>query len=276
MQRKGSRAACGLVLAAAVAGFASGARGDGLSFGQPSQNATAQDDLNSVSNNAAGFVSNSASTMDGDGFQGFASVDVEQSVSFDAPSRTLAASAQVSVSATGPAFGGDFSASGQASYSVPFTLSGPQDVIFADSGGESTLSGPNDLNLNPGPAFLQAGDYTLAGSELALATGSDGATSQRNNSFDASVKFILPGDVNQDGSVNFADLLALAQHYGQSNATLADGDINLDGSVGFADLLLLAQNYGQAAGQPALAAVPEPTALGILALAPALLRRRRR
>ena len=47
--------------------------------------------------------------------------------------------------------------------------------------------------------------------------------------------------------MNFADLLALAQHYGSSNATWEQGDLNGDGSVNFADLLILAQNYGRSA-----------------------------
>jgi len=265
------------VLLAAVLPLSPLARGDALSLGTPSQTAIAQDDLNSVSSTKPGYVANSAMTSDGDGFQGFADVDVEQSLGFDTPTRTLSASAQVSVSATGPAFGGDFSASGRGRYSVPFTLSGPQDVIFTDSGGESALTGPNSTDIPPGTALLQAGDYTLAGSALALATGSDGATDRRSSSYDVSLKFIIPGDVNQDGSVNFTDLLALAQHYGRQNAAITDGDFNLDGSVGFADLLLLAQNYGQTSMQAvAASAVPEPMAIGLLALVPALARRTRR
>lgn len=71
------------------------------------------------------------------------------------------------------------------------------------------------------------------------------------------VKLALLGDVNLDGAVNFADLLALAQHFGQSNATWDRGDLNYDGSVAFPDLLTLAQHFGQsaAAGPPEGAAV---------------------
>ena len=66
------------------------------------------------------------------------------------------------------------------------------------------------------------------------------------------------GDVNGDGRVGFADLLALAQNYGATNADWAMGDLNGDGSVTFADLLLLAQHYP---GTAAVATVPEPVAI---------------
>ncbi len=61
-----------------------------------------------------------------------------------------------------------------------------------------------------------------------------------NSSFEF---FSLAGDANHDASVNFDDLLILAQHYGQSGA-FADGDFNYSGVVDFDDLLLLAQKYG--------------------------------
>lgn len=52
-----------------------------------------------------------------------------------------------------------------------------------------------------------------------------------------------PGDADSDGRVDFADLLTLAQHYG-NEGSWSTGDFNGDGRVDFADLLLLAQNYG--------------------------------
>jgi len=105
---------------------------------------------------------------------------------------------------------------------------------------------------------------------------------------------ILPGDVNDDGSINFADLLTLAQHYGQTNPSYSQGDVNFDGSVNFTDLLTLAQHYGQSLPGGAVAAaatvsdasvgafsatgsVPEPSAFtaALLAFVLTLSRRKR-
>jgi len=70
------------------------------------------------------------------------------------------------------------------------------------------------------------------------------------------------GDANLDGKVGIADLGALADNYGATQAaTWARGDFNGDGRVGVADLGALADNYG--AGR-ASATVPEPTALSLL------------
>ena len=93
------------------------------------------------------------------------------------------------------------------------------------------------------------------------------------------VKYTRLGDVNLDGVVGFADLLSLAQHYGQGNATWDEGDLNYDGVVNFSDLLALAQNYGATASnaaQVSVGAVPEPCLIAALALAGALWRRRAR
>lgn len=57
---------------------------------------------------------------------------------------------------------------------------------------------------------------------------------------------INPGDTNQDGDVDFDDLLILAQSYGSTGKNYSQGNVNYDaaGAVNFDDLLLLAQNYG--------------------------------
>lgn len=102
------------------------------------------------------------------------------------------------------------------------------------------------------------------------------------------------GDTNLDKTVNFDDLLSLAQHYNTAaGATWSQGDNTYDGAVNFDDLLELAKNYGssiaavdvsQASASAEFAAdwalavsvVPEPTsclaALGVIGV---LARRRR-
>lgn len=86
----------------------------------------------------------------------------------------------------------------------------------------------------------------------------------------AGASTLRPGDTNADGSVNFEDLVALAQHYNQSGATRWEmGDFDRDGSVAFSDLVTLAQQYQSAAlfeGDWALAQtfMPEP-AMGLIA-----------
>lgn len=84
----------------------------------------------------------------------------------------------------------------------------------------------------------------------------------------------VPGDANLDGTVNFADLLLLAQNYGQPNENWQHGDFNGDGAVGFTDLLILAQHYGQSleeppaatAGPGSLIFVPDPAVCAPLAV----------
>jgi hypothetical protein len=54
-----------------------------------------------------------------------------------------------------------------------------------------------------------------------------------------------PGDATADGSVDFNDLVALAQNYNVADGQRrwAQGDFNYDGNVDFNDLVSLAQNY---------------------------------
>jgi hypothetical protein len=101
----------------------------------------------------------------------------------------------------------------------------------------------------------------------------------------------LPGDATTNGSVNFDDLVLLAQNYNTSVAAGANwwqsGDFNVDGSVNFDDLVLLAQNYNSAVAggatfdqdlARAFASVPEPAglcAIGV-ALCGLIARRRQR
>jgi hypothetical protein len=100
----------------------------------------------------------------------------------------------------------------------------------------------------------------------------------------------LKGDADLSGTVDFDDLLALAQNYSVTGTGVwTDGDFNYDAAVNFDDLLALAQNYsasvvlGSTIGSEsfqqdwalALSLVPEPTSLSLLALGTTTLRRRR-
>jgi hypothetical protein len=89
-----------------------------------------------------------------------------------------------------------------------------------------------------------------------------------------------PGDTNFNRSVNFEDLLRLAQNYGAlSGANWRTGDFDYDADVDFSDLLALAQNYGSTSFMSdwvhAKSLVPEPGVVGLLAWSALLLRRQR-
>jgi hypothetical protein len=56
------------------------------------------------------------------------------------------------------------------------------------------------------------------------------------------------GDANRDGSVDFNDLVSLAQNYNSAGGKgWSQGDFTGDGSVDFHDLVELAQNYNTGA-----------------------------
>lgn len=93
---------------------------------------------------------------------------------------------------------------------------------------------------------------------------------------------VVYGDTNFSGKVDFADLLTLAQHYGQSGTHWEQGDFDNDGKVDFGDLLILAQHYGgvenaaqfatlspafQQDVKAAFAQVPEPASAALLGVA---------
>ncbi|HQY88997.1 MAG TPA: PEP-CTERM sorting domain-containing protein, partial [Tepidisphaeraceae bacterium] len=115
---------------------------------------------------------------------------------------------------------------------------------------------------------------------------------------DILIRNTLLGDANLDGTVNFTDLLALAQSYNLTGKNWNQGDFNYsaNGLVNFDDLLPTAQNYnvslladGSLSGEGmgftpefqaewafALASVPEPTTLAALAGVGLLALRRRK
>jgi beta-glucanase (GH16 family) len=97
------------------------------------------------------------------------------------------------------------------------------------------------------------------------------------------------GDANLDGSVDFDDLLVVAQNYGRTiDGAWATGDFTGEGRVDFDDLLRVAQTYQtsalnvqrteafQAEWLAAQSSVPEPTTLMLIPLLAAGLRRQNR
>lgn len=113
------------------------------------------------------------------------------------------------------------------------------------------------------------------------------------------IRLTYLGDANLDGTVNFTDLVALAQNYNASYdpngpdgpKVWTQGDFNYNGIADFNDLVPLAQNYNKSLSVAeaatlgadfaqdyalALQLVPEPTTLAAVGAATTLLIRRRR
>jgi hypothetical protein len=163
-----------------------------------------------------------------------------------------------------------------------------------------TLDGIFGMNFLLGTALIETVD--IGGGikfplPVALAPGAfDWAVFDEPNGL-LKLRTRLPGDANRDGTVDFEDLVALAQNYdtpGTPEDYYGGGDFNGDDVVDFQDLVALAQHYGMSdlldtdrIDLPAVpfdigfganaAGVPEPTGLAALGLgALALTRRTRR
>lgn len=54
----------------------------------------------------------------------------------------------------------------------------------------------------------------------------------------------LPGDADENGTVELADFLKLSESFGSTDAAWEDGDFNGDRAVDFADFLLMSANFG--------------------------------
>lgn len=85
----------------------------------------------------------------------------------------------------------------------------------------------------------------------------------------------IDGDYNNDGTVDGLDLTLWSEFFGQAGENLAsDGDE--DGDVDGNDFLIWQRNFGNGTATPAVAAVPEPTGIVLLATAIGALAYRRR
>ncbi len=136
---------------------------------------------------------------------------------------------------------------------------GAADVLVTPLAGGSPLvlaaptydSGTNTATFAFNPGVVPDGRYraTLIASGISDAAGN---TMLRNASFDF---FALAGDANHDATIDFDDLLAVAQHYEQPG-TFADGDFDYSGTINFDDLLIIAQKYGTSLATQAPSALP--------------------
>jgi hypothetical protein len=79
------------------------------------------------------------------------------------------------------------------------------------------------------------------------------------------MRAVLPGDANLDGRVDINDLTIVLANYGQTGMTWAQGEFTGDGTVDINDLTIVLAHYGNSDSVGAMASVPEPGALALLA-----------
>lgn len=70
------------------------------------------------------------------------------------------------------------------------------------------------------------------------------------------------GDLDGNGTVEFADFLVLAENFGSDATDHTTGDIDCNGKVEFSDFLVLAENFGATTGEAS--SVPEPSGFSIV------------
>ena len=164
-------------------------------------------------------------------------------------------------------------------------------MTYGTGGGAATTAAVRGL--------LQSGKLTssTATANVGLGYGDDGAGQ-------VAVKTALFGDADLDGGVSINDFNALAGNFGQAAGKLwVNGDFDYDGGVSINDFNKLAANFGRTLGGgggggaaavdysgllafaaahddlaafAAVTGVPEPAALGLVAVAGTLTLRRRR
>jgi hypothetical protein len=123
-----------------------------------------------------------------------------------------------------------------------------------------------DFGANLGsfrPGAWPAGDMTLGDWGVNTANGTVWAVVNHAGGFAAAVPLL--GDANLDGIVDVNDLTIVLANFGKTGTTWGQGDFIGDGTVDVNDLTIVLSNFGETAAA-ALAAVPEPSGLVLLAI----------
>lgn len=178
------------------------------------------------------------------------------------------------------------------------TINISNNVLLIDYTGQSVLDAMNAYagqGVRTGVGLISGLSDPKKGVGIVEASSIGSPTIYLNTSIDNTTviaRYTLKGDTDVNGTVNFNDLVRLAQGYNKAG-TWINGDSDYNGSVDFADLVALAQNYNSSLslestmltdlGGAAFAAdfmlaqalVPEPGTLAAIAVATAMLRRRR-
>ena len=110
------------------------------------------------------------------------------------------------------------------------------------SGGMENLNTTYASLLTDGSVLVRAFAISPDGRYI-VGTGYNAATN-RTEAFLLDTGFPLRGDVDRNGCVDDADLLAVLFAFGQTGSNLGRVDVNCDGVVDDADLLIVLFNFG--------------------------------
>ena len=107
--------------------------------------------------------------------------------------------------------------------------------------GSLTWSSDGAFEYSPNPGFSGLDSFTY------LAT--NGLVVSAPATVTIRVEGGLPGDVDGNGSVDFADFLILSSNFSMTVSEGTLGDLDSDGQVAFGDFLILSGNFGKTIGE---------------------------
>ena len=108
--------------------------------------------------------------------------------------------------------------------------------------GNGTLAEIAFSAIDDGSANISFAQKTLVGAV------NSGAKNMLVSSSGATVEIlrkIVPGDINEDGTVNLLDYVVLFEQFGKNPPTDLRADINKDGDVNILDYVILFENFGK-------------------------------